>query len=70
MGRREKRPWEVAVRESISRHLDLVFVIWVLTLAVGFSLVSLSRANLTADQWSSAPQSGPVWEFPSQGPAQ
>jgi hypothetical protein len=58
------------VRASINRHLDLVFVIWVLTLAVGFSLVSLSRATLTADQWSGAPQSGAVWEFPSQGPAQ
>jgi len=59
------------MRASINRHLDLVFVIWVLTLAVGFSLISLSKANLAAaDQWSGAPQSGPVWEFPSQGPAQ
>jgi len=58
------------VRESLGRHFDVVVVIWVLALALGWSLVALSRANLTTDQWSSAPQSGPAWVFPSDNPAQ
>jgi hypothetical protein len=57
------------MREMLARHFDLVVVIWVLTLAVGWSMVTLSKANLPADQWSSAPQSGPAWIFPSAGPA-
>jgi hypothetical protein len=58
------------MRETLSRHFDLVVVIWVLTLAVGWSLVSLSRAQLTADQWSAAPQNGPAWVIPSGDLAQ
>jgi len=49
------------VRETLGRHFDLVVVIWVLTLAVGWSLITLSKAQLPTDQWSSAPQSNPAW---------
>jgi hypothetical protein len=58
------------MRTTIGRHLDVVVVIWILTLAVGWSVVSLSKAQLTADQWSAAPQSGPAWVIPSSGPGQ
>jgi hypothetical protein len=58
------------MRATIGRHFDVVVVIWILTLAVGWSLVSLSKAQLTADQWSAAPQSGPAWVIPSADPAQ
>jgi hypothetical protein len=58
------------MRATIGRHFDVVVVIWILTLAVGWSLVSLSKAQLTADQWSAAPQSGPAWVIPSGDPAQ
>jgi hypothetical protein len=63
-------PKEVSVRETLGHHFDLVVVIWVLALAVGWSMVTLSHAQLRADQWSSAPQSGPVWVVPSDNPAQ
>jgi hypothetical protein len=56
------------MRETLGRHFDLVVVIWALTLAMGWSLVTLSKATLSADQWSSPP-SGPAWVIPS-GPAQ
>ena len=49
------------MRETLGRHFDLVVVIWVLTLAVGWSLITLSKAQLPTDQWSSAPQSNPAW---------
>ena len=49
------------MRETLGRHIDLVVVIWVLTLALGWSVLALSRAQLSADQWSSAPQSGAAW---------
>ncbi len=58
-------PQEVAMRETLGRHIDLVVVIWVLTLALGWSVLALSRAQLSADQWSSAPQSGAAWVIPS-----
>ena len=57
------------MRESIGHHFDVVVVIWILALAVGWSMVSLSRAQLSADQWSSPPQSGPVWVVSGAGPA-
>jgi len=60
----------VAMRETFGHHFDLVVVIWVLALVVGWSMVTLSKANLSADQWSSPPQSGPAWVIPSGGPAQ
>jgi hypothetical protein len=52
---------EVAVREELLKHFDVVVVVWVLTLAIGWSVVALSRAQLSSDQWSSAPQNGPAW---------
>jgi hypothetical protein len=58
------------MRTTIGRHFDVLVVIWILALAVGWSLVSLSHAQLSADQWSTAPQSGPAWVIPSGNPAQ
>ena len=58
------------MRTTIGRHFDVLVVIWILALAVGWSLVSLSHAQLSADQWSTAPQSGPAWVIPSGDPAQ
>lgn len=58
------------MRESLGHHFDVVVVIWVLTLALGWSLVALSRAQLPADQWSGAPANGAAWVFPSGDPAQ
>jgi heme A synthase len=58
------------MREALGRHFDLVVVIWILALAVGWSMVTLSRASLSADQWSSAPQSGAAWVVPSGDPVQ
>ena len=63
-------PQEVAMRETLGRHLDVVVVIWVLALAVGWSMVALSKAQLSPDQWSSAPQSGAAWVVPSGDPPQ
>ena len=66
-------PQEVAmvvVRETLGHHFDVVVVVWVLALALGWSLVTLSRAHVPAEQWSSAPQSGPVWVIPGGDPAQ
>jgi hypothetical protein len=51
------------MRDAFVRHFDVVVVVWVLALAVGFSLVALSHSQLSADQWSSAPQHGPAWVF-------
>jgi len=51
------------MREALVTHFDVVVVIWVLALLVGWSLVAISHAQLSADQWSSAPQSGPAWVF-------
>jgi hypothetical protein len=58
------------MRTTIGRHFDVVVVIWILALAVGFSVVSLSKAQLSANQWSTAPQSHPAWVIPSGDPAQ
>ena len=48
------------MRDALNRNFGVVVVIWTLALAVGFSLVSLSHAQLSADQWSSPP-AGPAW---------
>jgi len=58
------------MRDSLSHHFDVVIVIWVLTLALGWSVVALSRAQLSSDQWSGSPQSGPAWVVPSGDTAQ
>jgi len=52
------------MRESIVRHFDVLVVVWVLALALGWSLVAISRTPTQAD-WSTAPQSGPVWNYTS-----
>jgi heme A synthase len=58
------------MHETLGRHFDLVVVIWILALAVGWSIVTLSKASLSADQWSAAPQSGPAWVIPTGAPGQ
>jgi hypothetical protein len=49
------------MRAELVRHFDVVVVVWVLTLAIGWSFVALSHSQLSPDQWSSAPQNGPAW---------
>lgn len=56
---------ELAVRDALSRHFDVVVVIWALALVLAWSVISLSRADLTNDQWSGAQQHGPVWVVPA-----
>jgi len=53
------------MREAILNHFDVLVVVWVLALAVGWSMVALSHAPLSNDQWSSVPQSGPAWVVPA-----
>ncbi len=62
---RSGRPEEVDLRTTLAHHFDLVVVIWALSLAIGFSVATLSKADLSVDQWSHAPQSGPVWVVPN-----
>jgi hypothetical protein len=50
------------MRESLSRHFDVVVVVWVLALAIAWSMVAIARTPTQAD-WSTAPQSGPVWNY-------
>jgi hypothetical protein len=54
-------PLEPQMRELVVRRFDVVIVIWVLALAIGWSYCALARTELTNTQWSSAPQSGPAW---------
>ncbi|MGA3057980.1 MAG: hypothetical protein ABSE70_08115 [Candidatus Limnocylindrales bacterium] len=54
------------MRATLAGRLDVIVVVWVLALAVGWSFYALSRAQLTDAQWSSAPQSGPVWVVTGQ----
>lgn len=49
------------MREAVLEHFDVLVVVWVLALAIGWSVVALSHSQLSADQWSSAPQNGPAW---------
>jgi hypothetical protein len=53
------------MRAELAHHLDLVVVIWVLALAVGFSVAMLTHSQLSADQWTYQAQ-GPVWVYPGQ----
>jgi hypothetical protein len=61
-----KRPTGTAVRATLANRFDVVVVVWVLALAIGWSFYTLSRAQLTNSQWSSAPQSGPAWVVSGQ----
>ena len=49
------------MRAELVKHLDVLVVVWVLTLVIGWSFVALSHAQLSPDQWSSAPHNGPAW---------
>jgi hypothetical protein len=40
------------MRAEVARHFDVVVVVWVLALAVGFSFALLSHARLSGDQWT------------------
>jgi hypothetical protein len=53
------------MRAELARHFDVVVVIWVLALAIGFSVAMLSHARLSPDQWTGS-QSGPAWVYPGQ----
>jgi hypothetical protein len=52
---------ENPMREAVLEHFDVVVVIWVLALAVGWSMFALSHSQLSQDQWSQVPQNGPAW---------
>lgn len=49
------------MRESLVRHFDVVVIIWVLALCVGWTMFTLSRSTLGYDQGSGWAQSGPDW---------
>lgn len=49
------------MRESLVRRFDVVVVIWVLALLVGWTLLTLSRSPLSYDQGSGWAQTGPDW---------
>ena len=53
------------MRAELTRHFDLVVVVWVLALMIGFMLAGLSRAELTNDQWTQS-NDGPAWIVPGQ----
>jgi hypothetical protein len=50
------------MRESISRHFDVIVVVWVLALALSWSMVAITRTSTQAD-WSTAPQSAQGWNY-------
>jgi hypothetical protein len=56
------------MRESIGRHLDVVVVVWVLALAMSFSLVAIVRTPPADGQWSTTTTTqvhdGPFWDYP------
>ena len=49
------------MRESLVRHFDVVVIIWMLALCVGWTMFTLSRSPLGYDQGSGWAQSGPDW---------
>ncbi len=51
------------MRAELARHFDVIVVVWALTLMIGFMLVSLSRSELTNDQWVHT-HNGPAWVVP------
>jgi hypothetical protein len=55
------------MRESISRHFDVLVVVWVLSLALGFSVVAITRTPPADGQWSTTTtqvHDGPFWDYP------
>ena len=55
------------MREQLVRHFDVVVVVWALALCLGWTLVSLSRAQLSSDQWSQGHQLSADWTVPGVG---
>lgn len=53
------------MRAELTRHFDVVVIVWVLALFVAWSVITLSRAPLTNAAWDHAPQSGPAWVVPA-----
>jgi hypothetical protein len=53
------------MRAELTRHFDVVVVVWVLALFVAWSVITLSRATLTNATWDQAPQAGPAWVVPA-----
>ena len=53
------------MRAELARHFDVIVVIWALTLMLGFMVATLSRAELTNDQWTYT-HDGPAWVIPAQ----
>jgi hypothetical protein len=49
------------MRESLIRHFDVVVVIWVLALCVGWTLFTVSRSPQGYAQSSGWAQIGPDW---------
>ncbi len=56
------------MRQSLVQHFDVVVVIWVLALAVGWSMVALARAPMSEAGWSYETQAGPAWVVPADSP--
>jgi len=56
------------MRQSLVQHFDVVVVIWVLALVVGWSMVALARAPMSDAGWSFGTQSGPAWVVPTDSP--
>ena len=56
------------MRQSLVQHFDVVVVIWVLALVVGWSMVALARAPMSDAGWSFGTQSGPAWGVPTDSP--
>jgi hypothetical protein len=55
------------MRDSISRHFDVLIVVWVLSLALGFSVVAITRTPPADGQWSNTAtqvHSGTHWDYP------
>jgi hypothetical protein len=57
-----------SMRETLVQHFDVVVVVWVLALIVGWSMLALARAPLSDAGWSFGTQSGPAWVVPTDSP--
>jgi hypothetical protein len=49
------------MREQLVHHFDVLVVIWILSLCVGWTLFTLTRSPLGYDQGSGWAQIGPDW---------
>jgi hypothetical protein len=50
------------MRETLSRHFDVVVVVWVLTLALAWSMVAITRSQTQPD-WSTTTQNSQGWNY-------